>query len=285
MPDTVTLGIILEFWEEDSGTVYSMIDEGRLSECGVSFNPEGILGVNPISEQRNYLSSAATGVPVSSAVAVNVTAAPVVCNHTAYAASQARLLDLLERPLSAPASAGGDRLQFDDYDAINRVSWQVASLTSERAMAQCRAKFEGMLTSTTEDITRRTKRCGKPRLVPGNASEPEGDGDRRRLALGATVDESYPEGRKVSRFAASARAQMMGAATRLVTDTRAHAASPGALTFRERLNRVRATAYARGALVPVAAELAHAPVGAGARRMEEEPSGTEAGMTARQGER
>ncbi len=264
LPDIVSLGIILEFWEEEQGIMGGLIDESRLGECTVRFNPSGSLGVNPITQQRNYLSSLASGVPVSSALAVNVSAAPVVCNHTAYAASQARLLDLLEQPLSSPSRDNDpdDRFHFDDYEAIDRIAWQVTAINTERGMSECRTKFENMLTSASQEVSRDTKRCGKPRLVEASSNS-TGDGDddgphTRRLALRQLqrVAVHAPKGvRKApSRFAASVRAQLSGQATHLASDTHVHAGDKphGAAEW---LHRGAAEKFAKEHLQPLAAAL------------------------------
>lgn len=285
LSDTVSLGIILEFWEEEQGTMGGLIDESRLGECSVRFNPEGSLGVNPITQQRNYLSSATSGVPVSSDLAVNVTAAPVVCNHTAYAESQARLLDLLERPLSAPVQNDDDEFSdfhFDDYEAIDRIAWQVTAINTERGMSECRTKFTNMLTSASQELTRDTKRCGKPRLTAASSNSTDGGDDdddgpqTRRLALRQLqrVAVNAPSGaRKApSRFAASVRAQLSGQATRLASDTHVHSGDkPHGVA--EMFHRKHADKYSKEHLQPLAAALS----GEGHGRRLQQADGTDGG--------
>lgn len=181
------LGIILEFYDEEMGSMPGIVSEANLPSCTVNLSPD----VNPLFGVDATLSDAETGEPVDFVAEYGFEADPLVCNHTRFEQDVAEFVDFLDTGTTA----------VDSYDAVEERQWQVVAFSIKESISNCMAKAYGMMHQVSEDVTRVTKHCGRPRLS-------ETSPGRRLQEARTSVQKMFPVGKPHSRFFRSALAQV-----------------------------------------------------------------------------
>lgn len=193
------LGIILEFYEEEMGTMGGIVTEETIGTCTVNLTPD----INPLTGSLAVLSNADTGEAVDGVPNHAILPDTRPCNHTKLSEDVAAFVAFLDTRISA---VGG----MDDYDAVEARAWQVTAFAVRESIANCKSKAFSMLNSGIQDVTRVTEQCGKPRLL----SPDPGDGRRLQVSEDAAaavverIEKLFPAGKQHSRFFRSAVAQV-----------------------------------------------------------------------------
>lgn len=200
------LGIILEFYEEEMGTMGGIVTEETIGSCTVNLTPD----VNPLTGSLAVLSNADTGEVVDGVTNHAILPDPRPCNHTKMSEDVAAFVAFLDTRISTVDG-------MDDYDAVEARAWQVTAFSVRESIANCKSKAFSMLNSGMQDVTRVTEQCGKPRLLSPGAGGGGGNetAPGRRLQRGEDaaaiverIEQLFPDGKQHSRFFRSAVAQV-----------------------------------------------------------------------------
>jgi len=204
------LGIILEFYEEEMGTMGGVVTPETLGTCTVNLTPD----VNPLTGSLAILTNADTGEAVDGVPNHTILPDDRACNHTQLSIDVAEFVEFLDTRIS---TVGG----MDDYDAVEARAWQVTAFSVRESIANCKSKAFSMLNSGVQDVTRITEQCGKPRMLSaggGGGGNDTAPGSRRRLqapvstedvdAVVERIEQLFPVGKQHSRFFRSAVAQV-----------------------------------------------------------------------------